>query len=159
MQPRPRAYPRERGYEATVPREASTQAERWADFPTHDRLSVLEEPWAELRIDNPEGRQALAKIIRHREIDVVFVAPVTTPGMVEAGTLQDVGAFTARVSQVAGSACRQATFVLIPRGQGRSGLGCPGGRRGYAPARHREEPRPHQGAHPESSMVVTEKGR
>ncbi len=50
-----------------------------------DRRShqLLEEPWAELRIDDSEGLQALAEIIRHREIDVVFVGPVTAAGMVE----------------------------------------------------------------------------
>jgi hypothetical protein len=85
----------------------------WQGSAIGDRIQVVEEPWAWIRFNDRAGREALAKIIRDEQIDVVCIGPVTAVGMEAAGTLQDVRAFTSLINEVRQLSGRRVTFVLI----------------------------------------------
>jgi hypothetical protein len=85
----------------------------WPGPPLGDRISVLEEPWALFSFAEPADREALASVIREREIDVVIVGPITAAGMNAAGTLQEVREFAALVTAVGHLSGRRVTFILI----------------------------------------------
>jgi AAA domain len=77
------------------------------------RLTVQEAPWAAFTFAEPEWRQALAKHIDEREIDVLLVGPLTRIGMNAGGTLQEVNAFMAFVKELRGLVDRPLTVILI----------------------------------------------
>lgn len=87
--------------------------ESWAGSPIGDRIRVLAEPWARLKLDDERWRQALADAIRAQDADVVLLGPVTRSGMNEAGTLQEVRDFTILLAEVRKLAGRTVTFVLV----------------------------------------------
>ena len=87
--------------------------EGWCGSAIDDRISVLEEPWAKVRFDSADGREALAQVIREHEIDFVIIGPVTASGMLAAGTIQEVRSFTALVELVGELAERRVGFALI----------------------------------------------
>jgi hypothetical protein len=85
----------------------------WTGSPLGDRVEVLEEPWARLTFAEPAWRLVLSATIHKRKINVVIVGPLTTSGMTEAGTLQDVRAFQAKVDEVRKVSGRRVTFIFI----------------------------------------------
>jgi hypothetical protein len=85
----------------------------WQGSSLDDRVSVLEHPWALFDFTEPDHADALADVIREREIDVVVVGPVTSAGMREAGTITEVRDFEAIVRSVGVRSGRPVTFALI----------------------------------------------
>ena len=78
-----------------------------------DRLTIVEEPWAELRLDRASHRQGLADEIRAREIDFVIIGPLATSGMVGHGTIEEVRNFLACLADVRRRAGRQVAFIVV----------------------------------------------
>jgi len=93
----------------------------WQGSTIGDRIRVLEEPWAIVTLANEEHRAALAAKLHEFEVDVVVLGPVTAAGMLEAGTIQQVREFKARVDDVRLRAGRTVAFVLVHH-EAKSGL-------------------------------------
>lgn len=85
----------------------------WTGSPLADRVRVIEEPWAELSLQQEPHRVALAALIREQQLDVVILGPLTCIGMDEAGTLQEVRAFTALLADVRRRCGRIVTFIIV----------------------------------------------
>ena len=65
----------------------------WGGSDIADRLAVLDEPWAEVRLNDPGWFQALAVWVTAWRPDVLMIGPITAAGMDEAGTIQQTRAF------------------------------------------------------------------
>jgi hypothetical protein len=85
----------------------------WSGLPLEDRIVLLEEPWAQASLDDPDMRVALADAIRELELDVVMIGPVTRSGMNEAGTLPQIRDYMDLVGEVRSASGRRVTFVLV----------------------------------------------
>jgi hypothetical protein len=94
-------------------RKLRRKLEGWHGSALGGRVEVFTEPWGEFAFTDPACQQTLATKIREREIDVVFVGPVTRSGMEEAGTLQEVRDFMMLVAGVRRLAERRVAFILI----------------------------------------------
>jgi hypothetical protein len=87
--------------------------EAWSGSELGDRLHVWESPWGQFSFADPTARQQLAEKVRELEIDVVVCGPLTSAGMDEAGTLQEVRNFLRHVDDVRRQADRPLTVILI----------------------------------------------
>jgi hypothetical protein len=78
-----------------------------------DRLRVYERPWGRFSFADEAWRTRLAQEITTAEIDVVIAGPVSRIGMEEAGTLQEVRAFTELIADVRRRCGRALTVILV----------------------------------------------
>ena len=78
-----------------------------------DRLRVYEQPWGQFTIAAEPWREKLAREIAESEIDVLIAGPLTRIGMDEAGTLQEVRAFTELVEDVRRQCARSLAVILV----------------------------------------------
>jgi len=93
--------------------KAKRKLEGWIGSDPGDHITILEKPWAQFTFAEQSHREALAEAVADGEVDIVIIGPLTTAGMNEAGTLQEVRAFIALCDDVRRRAGRSVTFLLI----------------------------------------------
>jgi hypothetical protein len=77
------------------------------------RVDVFERPWREFTFASERWREKLALTVANRDIDVLIAGPLTSIGMDDAGTLQEVRAFMQLVADVRARSQRRLTVVLV----------------------------------------------
>jgi hypothetical protein len=78
-----------------------------------DRLRIYEQPWGRFTLADESWRAKLAQEIAASEIDVLIAGPVSRIGMTDAGTLEEVRAFTELLADVRGRCGRSLTVILV----------------------------------------------
>jgi hypothetical protein len=94
-------------------RKLERKRKGWTGSPVEDRLLIVEQPWGQFSFANRDWRRRLADAIRAREVDVVVIGPLTSSGMDEAGTLQQVRAFLRLVDDVRALSGRPVAIILV----------------------------------------------
>jgi hypothetical protein len=69
----------------------------WQGDDPGDRLQILSEPWAGLRLSNEADRAALGEYITESEVEVLIAGPIASLGMIGGGTPDEVAAFEAHL--------------------------------------------------------------
>jgi AAA domain len=85
----------------------------WTGSELGDRVRVFEEPWGAFTFADERWRQDLAAEIAELAVEVLLVGPVTSCGMTEAGTIQEVRAFLALVEDVRLRSERTLATLLV----------------------------------------------
>lgn len=87
----------------------------WAGYerPTPAGLYVWTEPWGSFTFTEKTAQAALARHAFDLEIDLVIAGPLTQLGMLDAGTLAEVRAFSKLVADVRAASARPVAFVLV----------------------------------------------
>ncbi|HZO97081.1 MAG TPA: AAA family ATPase [Gaiellaceae bacterium] len=83
----------------------------WQD--TAAGVFVLEEPWLSFDFRDERQRDDLVAFVDREQIDLVVAAPVARIGMEGGGTLDEIGAFVALLSDVQRRAVRPLTVLLV----------------------------------------------
>lgn len=96
------------------------KADSWSGEPFTHNLTVLEEPWTQFTLQEDTHRAALAEHVDEHEIDVVFMGPLVTLGMVGGGTPDEVSAFEALVGQTR-SECSKPFALWIVHHENKAG--------------------------------------
>jgi hypothetical protein len=78
-----------------------------------DRLRVYEQPWGRFSLADEAWREKLAQEIIDAEIDVLIAGPLSRIGMTDAGTLEEVRAFTELVADLRRRCGRPLTVILV----------------------------------------------
>ena len=94
-------------------RKLDRKREAWRGSPLDGRVQVLDEPWAELNLDNLEHRDAFASALRDAKIDVVVIGPLNKIGMNDAGTIQETRDFAKLLDDVRERAGTPVVFAVI----------------------------------------------
>lgn len=94
-------------------RKLARKRDAWHGGTTGERLHVFEAPWGAFTLAGFSWRERLGEIVRDRDIDLIIAGPLVTIGMTDAGTLQEVRAFTKYLAEVRAIAGRPAAFLLI----------------------------------------------
>jgi AAA domain len=94
-------------------RKLERKRDAWTGSPLDDRLLVLEEPWGQFTYADADWRRRLAAVGRERQVDVLIVGPLTASGMDDAGTLQQVREFIARVDELRALSDRPIAVILV----------------------------------------------
>lgn len=94
-------------------RKLNRKLKAWTGPSIEGRIYVLAEPWGKANFKLEEWRWALAAAIEEHEIDVVIVGPLTTIGMDEAGTLQEVRAFVELLGLLRARLTRPLSSILV----------------------------------------------
>lgn len=94
-------------------RKCQRKLEAWTGSALGDRITVLDAPWARFSFGPEADRQRLATFVREEGVDVVIAGPVTSSGMNEAGTLQEVRDFAALVDETRQLSGGHMSTILI----------------------------------------------
>lgn len=85
----------------------------WAGSELGNRFQILDIPWARFTFTEETHRAWLAEAASARELDVIFLGPLTRIGMNEAGTLQETRDFSGLLADVRARCPRPLTFSLV----------------------------------------------
>lgn len=94
-------------------RKCQRKLEAWTGSALGDRITVLDAPWARFSFSPEADRQRLADFVREEGVDVVIAGPITSSGMNETGTLQEVRDFAALVDETRQLAGGHMSTILI----------------------------------------------
>lgn len=85
----------------------------WPHGPFADQVAVLEDPWTQFTLTEPEYRQALARAIDELDIDLVVVGPLASLGAKGTGTPDEVNEFDQHVKDLRAHASRPFALWIV----------------------------------------------